>query len=76
MIVLCSCMLIFSLLAFALDLHQALFPWGTLNLAHSANYLWKEAHSHNHQFQRVLKLSWASPHCAPFPMKDGDPQSW
>lgn len=64
------------LLAFVLDLHRALFPWGTLNLAHCANYLWKEAHSHNHQFHRVLKLSRASPDCAPCPTKDGDPQSW
>lgn len=62
-------------LAFVLDLHQALFPRGTLNLAHCANYLWKEAHSHNHQFHRVLKLSRASPDFAPFPVKDGDPQS-
>lgn len=73
---LCSCKPIFSPLAFVLDLHGARFPRGTLNLAHCANYLWKEAHSHNHQFHRVLKLSWASPGCAPFPMKDGDPRSW
>lgn len=72
---LCSCKLIFSLLEFVVDLHQAISPWGTLNLAHCANYLWKKAHSRNHQFRLVLKLSWASAQCAPFPMKDGDAES-
>lgn len=48
-----------------------LFPWGTLNLAACANYFWKEAHSHNHQFQEEQKSSWASLDCAPFLMKDG-----
>lgn len=50
---------------FALDLYQPPSPWGALNLARSANYLWKGAHSHSHQFGVVLKRSWASPDRAP-----------
>lgn len=56
MTLLCSCKRIFSLLAFVLDLQQALVPWDTLNLAHCANYLWNEAHSHNHQFRSGVEI--------------------
>ena len=64
---LCSFIIILSILAYVLDLYQPQFPQGPLNLAHCANYLWKETHSHNHQFHPVLKSSWASPDRAPFP---------
>lgn len=68
---LCSLMPRVSPHAFVFDLKQPLFPWAALNLAHCANYRWKEAHAHYHQFHLVLKLIWASPNCAPFSMKDG-----